>query len=190
MRLSPVQQLALWSVAIVSLVMAILLICLASLPNKLDYSRTFIDSIGFIGYVAPEIGEFAPPFEARTLSGETILLSDLRGETVIINFWATWCVPCAIEMPELKTLHEETGIRILAINIAETPQIITQWVENYRLTFDIVLDPQQDIYNQYRIIGQPTTFVIAPDGIISHIFYGATSADALQTTIETQQANG
>lgn len=187
MRLSPIQQLGLWAIAITTMLMAILLVWSAGLPNKSDYSRIFIEGIGF---VAPEIGENAPPFTAQTVSNEEIRLTDLQGETAIINFWATWCVPCAIEMPELQTLYEETGIRILAINIAEPTQAISEWVEYYDLTFDILLDPQQDIYNQYRIIGQPTTFVLAPNGIITHIFYGATTAEALRTAIETHQANG
>ena len=182
MKLSLIQRLILWAIAIISMVMAILLVWSAGLPNKSDYSRTFTENLGF---VAPEVGETAPPFIADTISNEEIQLTELQGETVIINFWATWCVPCAIEMPELQTLYEEKGIRILAINIAEPNQVISEWVEYYDLTFDILLDPQQDIYNQYRIIGQPTTFVLAPDGIITHIFYGATTAEALRTAIET-----
>ena len=89
-----------------------------------------------------------------------------------------------------EALYEDTNISILAVNIAESPQVISEWLDIYGLTFPIVLDPQQAIYSQYRIIGQPTTVVITPDGIISHIFYGATTFDALQTALETHQANG
>lgn len=186
-KLSPLKRLGLWSVAITTMVMAIFLLWSAGLPNKVDYSRVFIEGLGF---VAPEIDEIAPPFTAQTLSGTSIQLADLQDESVIINFWATWCIPCAVEMPELQALHDEMEIRILAINIAEPTQVISAWVADYNLTLDILLDPQQEIYRQYRIIGQPTTFVLAPDGIITHIFYGATSADALRTAIETHQANG
>lgn len=187
LKLSPLQRLGLWIVAIVSMIGAILLLWSAGLPNKAEYSGIFVDGLGF---VAPEIGEFAPPFMAQTPYSQMISLADFQGESVIINFWATWCVPCAIEMPELQTLYEETNTAILAVNIGESPHIVAEWVNRYSLTFPIVLDPQQVIYSQYRIIGQPTTFVIAPDGIISHIFYGATTFETLQRALETHQANG
>lgn len=181
MPLSRLQGIGLWILAVTALVTAFLLLWWSGLPEHADYSGYVIDEV----YVAPEIGGIAPPIEAETFSGDSVNLADLQGNSVVINFWATWCGPCAIEMPELQAFYEETGVPVLGINIAEPEQFIQGWVDEYHLTFDIVLDPDSTIYQQYRVIGQPTTYVLTPDGIISHIFYGSTTADALRTAINT-----
>ena len=186
MKLSRYQRIGLWIVAITSPVIAFFLLWWAGLPERADYSGFIIEDV----YVAGEVGEIAPPIDAETLSGEMIQLADFHGESVVINFWATWCVPCAIEMPELQALHDETGIAILGVNIGESEESIASWVDAYQLTFDIVPDPDSIIYEQYRVIGQPSTYVVNPDGIITHIFYGPTTASALRTAINTHQLNG
>src|SRR5690606_4194147 len=107
---------------------------------------------------------------AHTLSGDLLDLIDLRGDVVIINFWATWCEPCQAEMPELQTLYEETGVKILAINMGEGENAIHDWVSYYGLSFDILLDPNQEIYQLYHVRGQPSTYILDQQGIITHIF--------------------
>ncbi len=171
--------------AVASLVTAIFLLIRAGLPERSDFIGFEIEGVG---YVAPAIGEIAPPINAELLSGSHFQLENLRDEPVIINFWATWCAPCRIEMPELEALHQETGIPVIGINIGESRELITAWVDEFQLSFDIVLDPGQAIYRQYRVIGQPATFVVNPDGIISHIFFGPTRSDTLQDAIESHQA--
>jgi len=153
------------------------------LPQRADYTGQFI---GAIGRFAPEVGAIAPPFTSFTLSGGPLRLSALRGQPVIINFWATWCGPCRAEMPELQTLYEQyaaDGLRVLAVNLGERQDVVSAWVDDFGLTFDIVLDPQRDLEALYRVIGQPATYVIAPDGRISDIFYGATTAATLQSRL-------
>jgi thiol-disulfide isomerase/thioredoxin len=138
-----------------------------------------------IGYVAPEVGAFAPPFERYTLAGESIQLALLRGQPVLLNFWATWCEPCRLEMPLLQTLHEEyPQLRILAINLGEDPVTVAQWVQTLELTFDIVLDPTRQLEREYALRGQPSTYVIAPDGRLSAIFYGIAPEPALRSALE------
>ena len=132
------------------------------------------------GLAAPALDRSAAQFDGQALLGQVTLL----------NVWATWCAPCAIEMPELQALHEETNIPVLGINIAEPRSVVQQWVSEFDLTFDIALDPQREIYLDYRLVGQPTTYILNPDGIITHIFYGPTTADALQAAIDTHQPNG
>lgn len=180
MLLSTGQRIALWILAVTSFVTAILLLMWSGLPNRAEYSGFVIDNV----YVAPEVGQIAPPFQSELLSGSTIQLDDFHGEWVVINFWATWCVPCAVEMPELQVLHEESDIQILGINIGENRNTIQAWVNEFQLTFGIVLDPQQDIYQTYRVRGQPSTYIIRPDGIISHVFFGPTTASAIQAAID------
>jgi peroxiredoxin len=154
------------------------------LPDRADYSGQMIAGLG---RVAPEIGEIAPPIEQPTLSGETLNLLNLRGESVVVNFWATWCLPCIVEMPALQALHDESGVQVIGVNIAESRSVVEQWIAENGITFDIVLDPQGQVSGQYRLRGQPSTYVVAPNGIITHIFYGAVSMDALRNALDTQQ---
>jgi peroxiredoxin len=159
----------------------------AGLPDRAAYSGQMIEGVG---QVAPEIGEFAPPFEQPNLSGNMLNLLDTRGESVIINFWATWCTPCIVEMPALQDLHEETGIRIIGVNMGESRSTVEQWIAENGITYDIVLDLQGQISQAYRLRGQPSTYIVAPDGIITHIFYGAVAMDALQNALATHNLIG
>jgi peroxiredoxin len=90
-------------------------------------------------------------------------------------------------MPALQELYEETGVHIVGINIAEQPAIIAQWIEANNITFDIVLDPQGQIAQDYHLRGQPSTYVVAPDGIITHIFYGSVSISTLRKALDTHK---
>jgi len=186
MKLNKIQQLGLFIVAILALLAAFLILITTGLPNRAEFSGELVDGV----YVAPEIGAYAPEIKQMTLSGDIVDLSSLRGETVIINFWATWCVPCQTEMPELQALYENTGLRILAVNIGENRASVEAWVKQFGLTFDILLDPNQAIYQTYQVRGQPSTYIVAANGIITDIFYGAVSAETLSSILEPQANNG
>jgi peroxiredoxin len=185
--MSIITRIALIIMAVIVLIAAAALLYQAGLPQRADYSGLVIDGLGV---VAPEIGAIAPPFEQPTLSGDTLALFDLRGESVVINFWATWCPPCIVEMPALQELHDETGVRIIGVNMGEERDIVAAWVAENGITFDIVLDPQGQVSQTYRLRGQPSTYVVAPDGIITHIFYGTVAMAALQDALATHEMNG
>src|SRR5699024_5486469 len=90
-----------------------------------------------------ESGDLAPDFELKTVDGETVKLSDFRGEKVLLNFWATWCPPCRAEMPDMQKYHEDydEGV-ILAVNLVETEQSMGQvedFLTEYGITFQILL---------------------------------------------------
>src|SRR5574340_538315 len=94
---------------------------------------------------APQAGFMAPDFSLNTPEGETYTISELRGQAVIINMWATWCPPCRAEMPALESLYEEykdQGLMILAVNatVQDDPLAIAPFIEEYGLTFPILLD--------------------------------------------------
>jgi len=111
-------------------------------------------------------------------------LAELRGAPLVINFWATWCVPCRIEMPELQAIHEaHPEVRVLAVNLGEPRELIVDWVRHFGLTFDIALD-RGEIASLYRLRGQPSTYIVAPDGRITSIFYGATNRQTLEAALE------
>jgi cytochrome c biogenesis protein CcmG/thiol:disulfide interchange protein DsbE len=136
--------------------------------------------------VAPEIGAVAPPFTATSIDETRVSLSDLRGHPVLVNFWATWCVPCRVEMPMLEEVYRDThakGLRILAVNLGEDPQTAREWGRGLGLTFDLLSDPRGDIAAVYALRGQPSTYVISPSGIITAIFYGPASGDALRSAL-------
>lgn len=173
--------------AVIALIATASLLFSAGLPQRAEYSGLVIEGLGL---VAPEIGAVAPPIEQPTLSGDTLSLFDLRGESVVINFWATWCAPCLVEMPALQDLHDENDVRIVGVNMGEARAVVAEWIAENDITFDIVLDLNGQVSQMYRLRGQPSTYVVAPDGIITHIFYGPVSIDALQTALATHEMNG
>jgi peroxiredoxin len=75
-------------------------------------------------------------------------------------------------------------VRVLAVNLGEPTELIVDWVQHFGLTFEIVLDPDQTIASLYRLRGQPSTFVVSPDGVITQIYYGPTSQQALEAALE------
>ncbi|HVU12072.1 MAG TPA: TlpA disulfide reductase family protein [Phototrophicaceae bacterium] len=163
------------------LLIAVALVIAAGLPNRAAYSGEILANGQSI---APEIGSFAPPFSAPTLDS-TVSLTDLRGTPLVINFWATWCVPCGVEMPELQAFHlAHPNTRVLAINLGESRPTVVDWVTHLKLTFDIVLDPTQSIATLYRLRGQPSTYVVSPGGVITTIFYGPTTRQSLESALQ------
>jgi thiol-disulfide isomerase/thioredoxin len=144
-------------------------------------------------YTAPETeyaaqkGAYAPQFTGVLLDGGNFDLAQLRGQWLILNFWATWCVPCRQEMPELQALYEDTGIMVVGVNLAEGADTVAAWLSDYQISYPIVLDPAAEIFDLYRIMGQPTTFVINPDGLIVEMILGATNAESLREIIENRQ---
>lgn len=154
----------------------------AGLPERATY--TGLNLPGELP-IAPEIGAIAPPFETMRLDGETLRLIDLRGAPIVLNFWATWCAPCVYEMPELQAFHEANpDARLIALNLGEHPNTVAAWARDYGLTFDVALDPSGEIAKQYWLRGQPSTYVISPGGVVTHIFYGATTRAALEQALQ------
>lgn len=121
-----------------------------------------------------EIGAKAPNFSLRNLKGETVKLSDFKGKKVMLNFWATWCPPCKQEMPAIQQFFEEKGedVVILAVNIDGEEDVI-EFVQSRKITFPILLDENNRVNEQYKIVTIPTTFFIDEKGIIQHKFYSA-----------------
>jgi cytochrome c biogenesis protein CcmG, thiol:disulfide interchange protein DsbE len=123
------------------------------------------------------VGERVQSYAARDLEGRTLDLSDLRGEVVLLNVWATWCFPCRREMPALERLHRELGgrgLRIVAVSIdaANAVRDIRQFVDEYGLTFDILHDPAQDVTRHFNTIGVPETFLIDAQGRLQRHWLG------------------
>lgn len=131
--------------------------------------------------IAPEIGAFAPPFRAALISGEAFEFSGASGRPTLINFWATWCEPCILEMPELQAFQDDyPAVDVIAVNLGESPTAVQAWMDAGGFTLSAPLDFDGAIAARYALRGQPSTFILSPDGVITHITFGMTTRDALE----------
>ena len=124
----------------------------------------------------PEIGKLAPDFTLNDLDGQEVSLSGLRGKPVLLNFWATWCGPCRIEMPFLQKVYEKwTGkeLVLLAVNLQEDPAKVREFVESAGYSFPVLLAAGNEVPLSYNVRGIPATFFIDVDGVIRDIKIGA-----------------
>jgi cytochrome c biogenesis protein CcmG, thiol:disulfide interchange protein DsbE len=133
----------------------------------------------FLNAPAPDVGAPAPDFTALTPQGEPVKLSELRGQVVLINFWATWCAPCRVEMPAIQARYNRGGFSVLAIDFDERAELVQAFVNDLGLSFPVLLDPGGEIQNLYRVRGYPTSFFIDADGIIRVLHIGDMSQTEL-----------
>jgi len=129
----------------------------------------------------PAIGKLAPDFQLSSLDGQSISLSDFRGKPVLLNFWASWCGPCRLEMPFIQQIYEEwsdKGLVVLTVNLQEDPGRVKEFVESFGLSFPVLLATNQEVPLAYNIRGIPATFFIDKNGIIQDIKIGAFSSGA------------
>ena len=112
--------------------------------------------------------KYAQDFTLTTLQGEQVSLSDYKGKIVILNFWTSWCGPCKEEMPHMQSFSEKhPDIQMLAVNLTSMDlglDAVKQFVEEYRLTFPILLDEADIVGKAYNILTIPTSYIIAPEG--------------------------
>lgn len=115
------------------------------------------------------IGGAFPDYAAPTLGGDAVALSDLRGEVVLLNVWATWCPPCRREMPSLQALHDELaaeGLRVVGVSIDApgSEEEIRSFLDELGITYTILHDQENRIDDVMGIFGIPHTFLIGRDG--------------------------
>ena len=133
---------------------------------------------------APQKGFLAPDFELETLDHTVYKLSDLRGNPVLINFWASWCPPCRSEMPAIQNVYDEyrdQGFEVLAVNSTHQDSLgdAITFAQIRRLTFPILLDRDGSVGNLYEIRSLPTSYFIDKNGIIQDVVIGGPMAEAL-----------
>ena len=136
---------------------------------------------------APQEGFLAPDFELRAPDGETKKLSDLRGQAVLVNLWATWCPPCRAEMQTIEIVYNEykdQGFTVLAVNMTyqDEPSEIVPFVREQKLTYPILLDETGDVANAYQMKSLPSSFFINREGMINEVVIGGPMAEALLRT--------
>ncbi len=125
----------------------------------------------------PTIGSPAPPFRLMDLQGKSVALSDFRGQVVLLNFWATWCGPCRVEMPAMEALYQamhDQGLEILAVSVDQQGMAVTKpFQESMGLTFPILHDSDYQVGLEYGARTLPMTYAIDRKGIIRHRIFGA-----------------
>jgi cytochrome c biogenesis protein CcmG/thiol:disulfide interchange protein DsbE len=119
--------------------------------------------------VGVTVGMRAPDLALKALDGGTIRLSDLRGQPVMINFWAVWCGFCRTELPEMQQAFEayrDQGFTILAVDVQEDRSVVEPFVDELGLSFPILLDSEAEVSRSYRVRGLPTSYFLDQNGVI------------------------
>ena len=130
----------------------------------------------------------APDFTLQTVEGESLSLSDLKGQAVVLNFWATWCPPCRAEMPELQAAYEdlgEGGLVVLGVNQGEEPAVVQAYLDELGLTFPVVIDANFAVSDLYSVNSIPSTFFIDRNGVIRDIVIGQMNTALLRERIKS-----
>lgn len=139
-----------------------------------------------------EVGAPAPDFLLAGPDGQLVALSDFRGKTVVLNFWATWCPPCRAEMPDLQAAfnaREPQGdFAVLAVDLAEPAGAVQDFIDEFDLTFSIAIDSEQTVAEHYGVRGLPASFFIDAQGIIRGIHLGAVFGHLLPDGIAAADA--
>ncbi len=122
----------------------------------------------------------APNFTLKSLTGKNLKLSELRGNVVMINFWASWCGPCRQEMPLLNALHnkyEPLGFTVLGVNVEENSADARGFLGNTPVDFPVLLDNKNQVSKMYDVVAMPTTVVVDRDGNMRYLHKGYKPGD-------------
>ena len=151
-------------------------------PDSLLATEDVVELGGEVQTQAPKVGQFAPNFQLRDPHDHIYELKDFEGNIVLLNFWATWCGPCRLEMPLLEQYSQELADEsfvILAVNLQESAITVQAFVDEIGLSFPVLLDEDGHVSEQYRIIGYPSTIIIDSSGRIRTIHIGIISEPQL-----------
>lgn len=137
--------------------------------------------------IAPRPNAPAPDFSLSTFDGKPIHLADLRGKSVILNFWASWCGPCADEQPVLNDVakrYEAQGVVVVGVNVQDKQADALAFMARHGVAYPVVVDPNGAVYINYGVVAVPETYLITPDGAISQKFAQPVSSNTLVPAVE------
>ena len=155
-------------------------------------------ALGLLDGRALEADRPAPDFALDVLDGEPVRLSDFRGKTVVLNFWASWCPPCRAEMPEFQALWEERGpagpddLVILAVDFLPEDSVAdaANFAGEFGLTFPVLFDADGSVARRYRVRGFPATFFIDRRGVVRTTAFGPVYGDLLEVGVADADTEG
>jgi len=155
-----------WRSAGAAAALLLLLVAAVAGPRRAAHARE--DLLSAMGVQPPPAKTEAPEFVLTSLEGRKVGIKDYRGKLILLNFWATWCVPCQWEMGEMETLYQaykDKGFVVLAVSLdADGERSVKPFATERGLTYPILLDTKLEAARAYRIQGPPTTFLIGPRG--------------------------
>ena len=136
-------------------------------------------------------GQPGPAFTLATLEGGRAALADYRDKLVVLNFWATWCQPCTLEMPTLEALwrgYRNRGLVVIGVSVDRgAPKMLLEpYARNLKLTFPILLDPDSKTSDRWRVTALPATFIVRPGGEVAGMAIGAREwdSDAMRSLLD------
>jgi thiol-disulfide isomerase/thioredoxin len=142
--------------------------------------------LGALTGVGPDLGR-VPDLTIVTLDGDTLRSTELRGQVVVVNFWATWCGPCRLEMPSLQALHEDRaadGVVVIGLSTdVGSPEPIRSWIEERGIAFPIGRATRDHRSAFGGIRGIPTTYLIDREGVVRHRVVGYFAPPALRVAV-------
>lgn len=131
-------------------------------------------------------GSPAPEVALESFDGGTVRLADFEGQPLVVNFWASWCVPCLAEMPGFERVHQQHKgkVAFLGVNLADDPGAAEAVREQTGITYPVARDPDGSAFETFQAFGMPTTVFISPQGAIVELYTGELSAEALAERID------
>ena len=126
-------------------------------------------------------GQLAPDFRLQLNDGRTVTLAELQGRPVMLNFWATWCGPCRLEMPDIVAAGEEHGdLVVVAINVREELETVIPFVQEFGMSMPVAMDTEGALQQRYSVNGMPTSVFIDRDGNVAGIWTGLITKERLE----------
>jgi thiol-disulfide isomerase/thioredoxin len=151
-----------------------------------------LQGCGSVQAINPEdvvVGKTIPDFSVTSLDGKTIDKTSLKGEVVVLNFWASWCTPCMAEIPELKELAANSKAKVIGIALDEKGlETVKPFVEAHTINYTVAVG-DQDMFQQFNGVGIPYTLVLDPSQRIVKIYRGPTNRESLEADLKSIQQN-